>query len=137
MRFALLDTNVYIDFWEGGLHAETVEAVHRGFVVRHAAVVLSELRRGARTQQARRTVESLYRLSTEVWEPNTEDWWQAGKLVRDVGDQQGWEVHKRREFQNDALLALTARRRGAVLITSNRIDFELLESRVGVRVKYL
>ena len=137
MRFALLDTNVYIDFWEGGLHAETVEAVHRGFVVRHAAVVLSELRRGARTQQARRTVESLYRLSTEVWEPNTEDWWQAGKLVRDVGDQQGWEVHKRREFQNDALLALTARRRGAVLITSNRIDFELLGSRVGVRVKYL
>lgn len=137
MRFAVLDTNVYIDFWEKGRHAEIVEAVHRGFVVRHAAVVLSELRRGARTQQARRTVESLYRLATEVWEPNGEDWWEAGKLVRDIGDLQGWEVRKRREFQNDALIALTARRRGAVLITSNRSDFELLEARVGVKVKYL
>ena len=137
MRFALLDTNVYIDFWVGGLHAEAVETVHRGFVVRHAAVVLSELRRGARTQQARRTVESLYRLATEVWEPTAADWWQAGKLVRDIGDQQGWNVHKRREFQNDALLALTARQRGAVVITSNRRDFELLEPRVGVRAKYL
>lgn len=137
MRFAVLDTNVYIDFWERGLHGETVEAVHRGFAIRHAAVVLSELRRGARTQQARRTVESLYRLATEVWEPTAEDWWEAGKLVRDIGDRQGWEIRKRREFQNDALLAFTARRRGALLLTSNRPDFELLEPRVGVLVKYL
>ena len=137
MRFALLDTNVYIDFWVGGLHVEAVEAIHRGFVVRHAAVVLSELRRGARTQQARRTVESLYRLATEVWEPSAGDWWQAGKLVRDIGDRRDWDVHKRREFQNDALLALTARQHGAVLVTSNRADFELLEPQVGVRIKYL
>lgn len=137
MRSAVLDTNVYIDFWERGLRAETVRAIHVAFVVRHAAVVLSELRRGARTQQARRTVESLYRLATEVWEPNGDDWWEAGKLVRDIGDQQGWDPHKRREFQNDALLALTARRRGAVLITSNRSDFDLLERRIGVRVKVL
>jgi len=121
----------------GGLHADVVEAAHRSFVVRHTAVVLSELRRGARTQQARRTVESLYRVATEVWEPSAADWWQAGKLVRDVGDQQGWDVNKRREFQDDALLALMARRRGAVVITSNRTDFELLEPGVGVRVKYL
>ena len=64
-------------------------------------------------------------------------WWQAGKLVREVGDEQSWDVHERREFQNDALLALTARGKGALLVTSNRPDFELLERRVGVRVQYL
>lgn len=107
------------------------------FVVRHSAVVLSELRRGARNQQARRTVESLYRLATRVWELTASDWWEAGKLVRELGDQHGWDVHKRREFQNEALLALTARREGALLVTANRSDFRLLERRLGLRVRYL
>jgi len=137
VRSAVLDTNVYIDFWERGLHAQTVQAVHAAFVVRHLAVVLSELRRGARTQQARRTVEGLHRIATEVWEPTAEHWWEAGKLVRDVGDQHSWDVNKRREFQNDALIALTVRQRGAVLVTSNRIDFQILERRLGFRAQYL
>lgn len=137
MRSALLDTNVYIDFWEKGLHAQVLSGIHTAFVVRHSAVVLSELRRGARTQQARRTVESLFRLAAEIWEPSPGDWWEVGKLVRDVGDQQNWDRHKRREFQNDALLALTARRKGALVVTSNRVDFQLLERRVGVRVQLL
>lgn len=137
MRGAVLDTNVYIDFWERGLHAHAVQTIHAAFVVRHAAVVLSELRRGARTQQARRTVEALYRLATEVWEPSAGDWWEAGKLVRELGDQQSWDIHKRREFQNDALLGLTVRRRGALLVTANRTDFRLIERRLGVRVQYL
>lgn len=137
MRAAVLDTNVYIDFWERGLHANAVQIIHAAFVVRHAAVVLSELRRGARTQQARRIVESLYRFATEVWEPSGGDWWEAGKLVRDVGDQQSWDIQKRRAFQNDALLGLTVRRRGGLLVTANRSDFQLIERRIGVRVQYL
>jgi predicted nucleic acid-binding protein len=137
VQAAVLDTNVYIDFWERGRHAQEVQAVHAAFVVRHSAVVLSELRRGARTQEARRTVESLYRAATEVWEPRPADWWEAGKLVREIGDQQNWDVNKRREFQNDALLALTVRHRGAILVTLNRSDFRLLERKTGVRAYYL
>jgi predicted nucleic acid-binding protein len=137
MPLAVLDTNVYIDHWERGLHAQELDRIHRSFVVRHAAVVLSELRRGARTQQARRTVEALHRVAREIWEPLASDWWETGKLVRDVGDEQTWDTNKRREFQNDALLALTARRKGALLVTSNRADFAHLERRVGARVHYL
>jgi predicted nucleic acid-binding protein len=134
---ALLDTNVYIDFWERRLHAETLARIHAAFVVRHAAVVLSELRRGARSQQARRTVESLFKHAPEIWEPSVRDWWKAGKLVRDVVDEQIWDTNKRREFQNDVLLALTARGKGALLVTSNRADFHKIERRIGVRVQYL
>jgi predicted nucleic acid-binding protein len=137
LSWAVLDTNVYVDFWERGLHAQALQAIHAAFVIRHSAVVLSELRRGARTQQARRTVEGLYRLATEVWEPSADDWWQAGKLVREIGDQQTWDVHKRREFQNDALLGISVRRRGGLLVTSNRSDFQLLERRLGLRAQYL
>jgi predicted nucleic acid-binding protein len=114
-----------------------VQTIHAAFVVRHAAVVLSELRRGARTQQARRTVESLYRFATEVWEPSATDWWEAGKVIRDVGDQQSGDTQKRREFQNDALLGLTVRRRGGLLVTANRSDFRLIERRIGLSVQYL
>lgn len=137
MRAAILDTNVYIDFWEGKLHAESLATIHGAFVVRFSAVVLSELRRGARSQQARRTVEGLFRQAIEIWEPTVDDWWQAGKLVREIGDAQTWDTNKRRELQNDALVALTARGKGALLVTSNRADFEKLERRIGVRVQYV
>jgi predicted nucleic acid-binding protein len=137
VRAAVLDTNVYIDFWQKRLHAAALAKIHAAFVVRHSAVVLSELRRGARTQQARRTVESLFRLAPELWEPSAADWWEAGTIVRDVGDDQSWNTHKRREFQNDVLLALTARGRGALVVTSKRADFQRLERRVGVRTHYL
>lgn len=46
MHWAILDTNVYIGHWEQGLYEETLETVRRAYIVRHSAVVLSELRRG-------------------------------------------------------------------------------------------
>ncbi len=134
MHWAILDTDVYIGHWEAGRHDALLSEVRQGFLVRHSAVVLSELRRGARTPAARRRIEGLYRLARTVWEPTSADWWEAGRLVRAIGDRQGWEVGKRREFQNDALIALTARRYGATVVTTNRTDFALLASRLHVAV---
>ena len=37
-----------------------------------------------------------------------------------------------REFQNDALIALTARHHAATIVTANRSDFELLRAELGV-----
>ena len=137
MRAALLDTNVYIGHWDQGLYAEPLAEVRRGFVVRQSAVVLSELRRGARTPAARRLVERLHRSAVASWEPLADDWWRAGDLIRTIGDAKGWDPRKRREFQNDALIALTARRHGALLVTANRRDFELLRRRLGVSLLFV
>jgi len=52
MPWAILDTTVYIGHWEQRLYEETLTAVRKTYVVRHSAVVLSELRRGARTPDA-------------------------------------------------------------------------------------
>ena len=134
MRWAILDTTVYIDHWERGLYEERLAALRKAYVIRHSVVVLSELRRGARTRAAQRLVEALYRLAAVRWEPTVEDWWEAGRLIRTIGDAQGWDTNKRRDFQNDALIALTARRHGATLITANRSDFELLSKEVAVPV---
>ena len=58
--WAVIDTSVYIGHWERGLYADTLAEVQRAFVIRHSAVVLSELRRGARTRDAARTVARLH-----------------------------------------------------------------------------
>ena len=134
MPWAILDTNVYIGHWERGLYESAVGEVRRGFVVRHSAVVLSELRRGARTPTAQRAVEALMKRAAVVWAPLTSDWWEAGSLIRKVGDARGWDRSKRRDFQNDALIALTARRHGAIVVSANREDFELLSRELGVSV---
>lgn len=134
MRWAILDTTIYIGHWERGLYEEALAAVRKAYVIRHSAVVLSELRRGARTRDAQRLVDALYRLARIRWEPTVEDWWEAGRVIRKVGDAQSWDKNKRRDFQNDALIALTARRHGATVVTANRADFELLSGEVGVSV---
>ncbi len=134
MAWAILDTSVYIGHWERGLFEEALGTVRRKFIVRHSAVVLSELRRGARTREAQHLVERLFHLARIQWEPTAADWWEAGMVIRKIGDAQGWDRNRRRDFQNDALIALTARRHGALVVTANRADFELLSDELGVRV---
>lgn len=134
MAWAILDTNVYIDHWERGLHEEALAAVRDAFIVRHSTVVLSELRRGARTRDAQRLVESLFGLARVQWEPTAADWWEAGRLIRKIGDRQRWDRGKRRAFQNDALIALTARRHGATVVTTDGSGFALLSREVGCAV---
>jgi len=67
--WAILDTNVYIGHWERGRFREALETIRGGFVVRHSAVVLSELRRGARSREAQRLVAALFHLARIRWEP--------------------------------------------------------------------
>ena len=33
--------------------------------------------------------------------PQSSDWWEAGKLIRELGDARDWDRSKRRDFQND------------------------------------
>jgi predicted nucleic acid-binding protein len=134
LAFAIIDTNVYIDDWQGKLQDGVLADIRQQFVVRQSAVVLSELRRGARDKRAQRLVNELQVLATTLWEPTAADWWLAGDLTRTVGDAQGWETSKRREFQNDALIALTARHYGAAVVTTNAKDFLLLAKRIKVQV---
>jgi predicted nucleic acid-binding protein len=134
MAVAILDTSIYIDHWERGLYQETLENLRRAYIIRHSAVVLSELRHGARGRDAERVVADLYELATIRWEPSVADWWEAGRLVRNIGDSEGWDINKRRDFQNDALIALTARSHGATVVTANSSDFELLRSELRISV---
>lgn len=134
MPFATSDTSVYGNHW-GGVPADQALAwVRTKFVVRQSSVVLSELRRGARTSESRGLVDQLRRLTKVQWTPSTTDWWKAGVIIQKIGDARNWDRGKRQEFQNDTLIALSARRFGATIVTANRIDFEVLAKELQVRV---
>lgn len=132
--WAIIDTSIYIGHWERGLYLEALDQVRRAFIIRQSAVVLSELRRGARTREAERAVTRLRELAPAIWEPAASDWWEAGRLIRTLGDAYDWDRNKRRDFQNDALIALTARAHAATVVTANRADFELLGRALRVPV---
>jgi predicted nucleic acid-binding protein len=82
-------------------------------------------------------VEALFKRAHIQWEPTRQQWWEAGRLVREIADTQGWDKNKRRAFQNDTLIALTARTNGATVVTADREDFELLAEEVGNKVLFL
>ena len=86
MPFAIIDTSVYVNHWEGVLDDQALAWVRAKFVVRQSSVVLSELRRGARTTQSLRLVEKLRRLTKTEWTPATADWWKAGVIIQKIGD---------------------------------------------------
>lgn len=132
--WAILDSSIYIGHWERGQFEDCLAEVRRSHVVRWSAVVLSELRRGARTRASQELVDSLHHRATVVWNPTESDWWEAGQIVRTIGDAEGWETARRREFQNDVLIALTARAHGSVVVTANGPDFLLLQRALRIRV---
>jgi predicted nucleic acid-binding protein len=137
MVWAILDTNIYIDYWEHGMHQAALSEIRKACIIRQSAVVLSELRRGARTRKAKRLVEDLRRRIKTPWEPSALDWWETGRLLRRLADARGWDPVRIRSFQNDVLIAISARRHGAVVVTADREDFEILSRAVGVQVMFV
>ena len=137
MPWAVLDASVYLDHWERGRNEKELADVRSAFVIRHSAVVLSELRRGTSTNAGRRWVAELARAATAIWAPAAADWWDAGRLIQQFGNARHWNTSKRRDFQNDALIALTAKRHGATVVTADRADFELLGSALHIQVRFV
>jgi predicted nucleic acid-binding protein len=119
-NLAILDTSVYIDSLRSGRF--TKEILDLKFVVRCSAVVLAELSRGARSRPMRRFVDDLAK-NLRVIAPNEREWLQSGRIVNRVVTAKRYDIHKARELHFDVLIALTARRIGAYLITCNIDDF--------------
>jgi len=119
-NLALFDTSVYIDNLRSGRFKQ--EILDLKFVVRCSAVVLAELSRGARSRPMRNFVDNLAK-NLRVIAPNERDWIQSGRIVNRIVTAKGYDINKTRELHFDVLIALTARRIGANLITCNVDDF--------------
>lgn len=119
-NLAILDTSVYIDNLRSGRFKQ--EILDLKFVVRLSAVVLAELSRGARSRKMKRFVDDLAK-NLRIIAPNEREWIQSGRIVNRLVVAKGFDIHKTREIHFDVLIALTARRIGAYLVTCNIDDF--------------
>ncbi len=100
-----------------------------------SAVVFAELRAGAhRTEDLRRLKElrRLFHTRSRFLVPLLSDWELAGEILARLGRKFDMEGKGLSRLFNDVLIALSARRIGAVVITSNRVDFERIRSCHGV-----
>lgn len=119
-NLAILDTSVYIDNLRSGRFKQ--EILDLKFVIRCSAVVLAELSRGARSRPMRRFVDDLAK-NLRIIAPNEREWIESGWIVNRIAAAKGYDIQKTRELHFDVLIALTARRIGAYLITCNVVDF--------------
>ncbi len=120
-RRFVLDTNV---FQYGVSHPGWWDAnVARFHPLSYSAVVLSELRRAARTDEAVERFATLERLAKPfVVAPSSADWLLVGSYLATLFPASRKEpsreaLHFVRKQQNDALIAISAWRNGHVVVT--------------------
>ncbi len=136
-RFQVVpDTTVYIHAASGRLPAAAREILRRGLSW-HCSVCLSELATGVANRSPRAPDWAAARdyfaglfdsiPGTRVLTPDMQIWIDAGLLAGVLARTQGLQRHQRKEMLNDALILLTAARRGLPVMTANRAQFDLLQ----------
>jgi len=111
-----------------------------------SSVVLQELTAGATDKAGLRYWEAIYhrfKKEQKLLVPDDEDWWLAGKvlnaLLRGLKSKAGGQTPKlpaaeKQRIIRDVLIARTAKRAGALLVTDNLDDFNLIRRFCAVPV---
>lgn len=132
-NLALLDTSVYIENFRSGRF--TLALLRSPWIIRCSAVVLHELRRGAKTPLELRFVTELTR-KVRVITPTESHWFESAEILSRIRGKKGYDANKLRELAFDVLIALSARDVGATLITCNREDFAEIGKHISFKVLY-
>jgi predicted nucleic acid-binding protein len=119
----IFDTSVFIDDLRTARHKAMVNSV--AGLIRTSSVVLAELWRGATQDQELHFLKALER-NHPLLTPTKQNWLESGEILSKLIKARGFSPEKLRDLQFDVLIALTARSHGALLITTNRADFELI-----------
>ncbi len=131
MKYAL-DTNIFIDgFRNEEAQDEVFAFLNRALPFTYlSAVVMQELAAGARTVQAARDVRQgvfePFERRRRVFAPSSAAFAQSGRVLAAVAAREGWQMLDDKPWLlNDALIAVSCRERGIMLITKDG-DFKRL-----------
>jgi predicted nucleic acid-binding protein len=126
VKKVVLDTNVYIDWINRGLHEGLM--LGPGLIRCLSAVVVMELRAGAHTRGGRLAIDQLvrgYEAGDRLLTPPRAVFDRAGSVLRRLR-LAGREVRSA-SLVADVLIALGARAVGATVMTANVSDFEAIQ----------
>jgi predicted nucleic acid-binding protein len=124
MRRLIIDTNVYIDWFNAGRHEDIL--FHKETVKHLSAIVVMELRAGASSTRDRRLaqrVESAFAKARRILVPSGTVFAEAGDVLRRLHATRGFRIEQRHSIVNDVLIALSARSIGATVATQNEGDY--------------
>ena len=126
MEPALFDSSIYIAALRRGDDAAlALRRLAAEAPLWLSAVVLEELYAGAGDSD-RHVVERLERdfdKAKRILVPNLSDWTQAGRVLARLALKYDYEQIGQGRLTNDALIAMSARRFGIRVITTNKRDF--------------
>jgi predicted nucleic acid-binding protein len=128
MRRLVIDTNIYIDWFNRGRHEDIL--FERDAVKHLSAVVLMELRAGAFSAADRRLVRRVataFRKTGRILTPSRTVFDEAGDALRSLQGR-GFRIETSHSIVNDVLIALSARSIGATLVTQNERDFTVIQA---------
>jgi predicted nucleic acid-binding protein len=131
-----LDTNIYIDAFRLPEANAALQVFHTVFAPFEylSAVVVQELRAGTRAGRLgaaalQRNVFNPFERRGRVFTPSYGAWKEAGEVLAALADRGRLDWRNvPRGFVNDALLAMSCREAGIVLVTANGDDFERIAS---------
>ena len=124
-RSAIFDTCILIDQFRSDRYRDRVPGVLGP--IRLFSVVLAELARAVTTERDAKILGALTK-ELKLLTPTEQNWVESGEMLARMCADLGFQAGKLRDLHFDVLIALTARSNGACLITSNKIDFELIRS---------
>lgn len=133
MTGLLYDSSVFIDSFRRDdfslLLSRRASVDGKVLTVYLSAVALSELYAGAihaRPRKLLKKVESQFTTLNRLIVPTKSDWSISGQILMKIGQKHGFEQIKRSRMTNDCLIAMSARRLGLTVATTNIHDFQMI-----------
>lgn len=133
----ILDTSVYIPFINDGISHPIFEFEEAIPLFYMSTVVIEELYAGAHERKTIKLLDKLYDTFHDTGRlvaPEASDWKQAGIIIAKLQKKYGFEKKFLAGITNDVLIALSAKRIGAILVTNNTKDFSMIKEFVNFKI---
>lgn len=133
----ILDSSIYIPFINKGLSHPIIELEYGMPLLYMSAVVIEELYAGAFDNNSIKLLDKLYGTFDNLGRlivPDASDWQRTGKVVAKLSQKYRLGKMFLSKITNDVLIALSARRIGAVVVTYNKKDFLKIKEFVDFKI---
>lgn len=123
----VFDSSMYVAaLRQAGAQTLSLRSIAGAGFVWMSAVVLAELYAGAKERHSLHTIERLERdfsSARRILTPSTRDWIQTGRVLARLAAKYDYETVGIARITNDVLIAVSAGRNGATVVTLNARDF--------------